>query len=134
MKKITTNEYAEILFELTDGKSGKELETALKTFTVFLSKNKSIGKLEEIEKTFIKLIDEKHGIVRGKISVAQKLSKHELDEISKGIEKMFNAKEVILEEIENEKLIAGWKVKTENYLVDGSLRGRIDKLGLALSK
>ncbi len=134
MKKISTNEYAEILFEITHDKSGKELEKALKVFTSYLSRNKSLGKFEEIKKSFVSLVDGKHGVVRGKIFTAQKLHRDELSEISKSLEKTFNAKEIILEEIEDDKLVAGWKIRTENYLIDGSVRGRIDKLGLVLTK
>lgn len=134
MKKITTKEYAEILYELTNNKSTDEIKSSLKIFTAFLVKNKSVSLVDEIEKSYVRLTDSKNNVIRGKITTAQKLNRNELEEINKNVEKIFNAKEVILQEIEDKKLIGGWKIKTENYLIDASVRGRIDKLGLVLTK
>jgi len=134
MRKLGTTEYAEILFALIEGKSDTEAKVALKVFSGFLVKHKAAGMIDDIRKAYERLIDKKEGRVRGTIGVAAKLSESERKEIESAVKKLFHTKEIVLEEKMDETLIGGWRVRTDEYLIDASLKGRLDRLKTTLTK
>ncbi len=134
MRKLGTTEYAEILSALTEGKSDTEAKAALKVFSGFLVKHKAAGMIDDIRKAYERLIDKKEGRVRGTIGVAAKLSESERKEIESAVKKLFHTKEIVLEEKMDETLIGGWRVRTDEYLIDASLKGRLDRLKTTLTK
>ena len=134
MKKGSITQYAEILYALTEGQNAKEIPKILKTYLAFLSRKKALGKIKKILDKFEIIESEKKGIVNAQLISANPLTTSEKSEIKNVLLDELKIKEVILNEKIDEELIAGWKIKTENYLIDGSTRGKLNKLQLALTK
>lgn len=134
MKKGSITQYAEILYALTEGQSANEIPKILKTYLAFLSRKKALGKIKKILDKFEIIESEKKGIVNAQLISANPLTTSEKSEIKNVLLDELKIKEVILNEKIDEELIAGWKIKTENYLIDGSTRGKLNKLQLALTK
>lgn len=127
-------QYAEILYALTEGQNANEIPKILKTYLAFLSRKKALGKIKKILDKFEIIESEKKGIVNAQLISANPLTTSEKSEIKNVLLDELKIKEVILNEKIDEELIAGWKIKTENYLIDGSTRGKLNKLQLALTK
>lgn len=134
MKKGSMTQYAEILYALTEGQNANEIPKILKTYLAFLSRKKALGKIKKILDKFEIIESEKKGIVNAQLISANPLTTSEKSEIKNVLLDELKIKEVILNEKIDEELIAGWKIKTENYLIDGSTRGKLNKLQLALTK
>lgn len=134
MKKGSITQYAEILYALTEGQNANEIPKILKTYLAFLSRKKALGKIKKILDKFEIIESEKKGIVNAQLISANPLTTSEKSEIKNVLLDELKIKEVILNERIDEELIAGWKIKTENYLIDGSTRGKLNKLQLALTK
>lgn len=134
MKKGSITQYAEILYALTEGQNANEIPKILKTYLAFLSRKKALGKIKKILDKFEIIESEKKGIVNAQLISANPLTTSEKSEIKNVLLDELKIKEVILNEKIDEELIAGWKIKTENYLIDGSTRGKLNKLQLALTK
>lgn len=134
MKKGSITQYAEILYALTEGQNANEIPKILKTYLAFLSRKKALGKIKKILDKFETIESEKKGIVNAQLISANPLTTSEKSEIKNVLLDELKIKEVILNEKIDEELIAGWKIKTENYLIDGSTRGKLNKLQLALTK
>ncbi len=134
MKKRTPTTYAQILHELLLDVKDDSLNKTLKTYVSFLSKEKALGKIKDIVKSFEKLEHKESSSAHGVLYLANKTSEYHIGEIKKQIKEILKVENLFLEEKVDKDLIAGWKLKTENYLVDGSLSGRISKLRQAVTK
>ena len=134
MKKGSITGYAEILHHLTRGVSAEELPKILRAYISFLSRKKALGKMKKILERYEKIGRGEDGIVDALLITATKLTEHEKKEITSALKRETNASEVELQEKIDETLIAGWKIKTDEYLIDASTKGKLTRLQIALTK
>ncbi len=134
MKKGSITSYAEILHHLTRGVSTEELPKILRAYISFLSRKKALGKMKKILERYEKIGRGEDGIVDALLITATKLTEHEKKEITSALKRETNASEVELLEKIDETLIAGWKIKTDEYLIDASTKGKLTRLQIALTK
>jgi F-type H+-transporting ATPase subunit delta len=134
MKRGSITQYAEILYALTEGQKANDIPKILKTYLAFLSRKKALGKMKKILEKFEAIESDKNGTLRAQLVSANPLTDAEKKEITNVLLDEMKVKDIILSEKIDENLIAGWKIKTENYLIDGSTRGKLNKLQLALTK
>ncbi len=134
MRKVGTTEYAEILFELTNGKSDADIQHAMKVFTGYLAKQKALGRVGEIQTAYERLVDSKEGRMRVVLSSTESLNPEIRADIEQAIKSVMNVSAVTLEEKTDTTLIGGWKARTEDYLIDASLKVRLNRLKMILTK
>ena len=134
MKKGSITSYAEILHHLTRGVSTEELPKILRAYISFLSRKKALGKMKKILERYEKIGRGEDGIVDALLITATKLTEHEKKEITSALKRETKASEVELQEKIDETLIAGWKIKTDEYLIDASTKGKLTRLQIALTK
>lgn len=134
MRKIETKKYAEILFSIAHEESEKEYAGLVSAFVSFLSKHKALSHIHEIEKAYTRLIDEKDGRLRAVVHSPIPLANSDRDNIENGLKKIFEKREIELQEEIDPTLIGGWKIRTENYLIDRSTNGQLERLKTTLTK
>lgn len=134
MRKESPTEYAHILLELTREKNGEDLKKAIWTFLSYLSKQKAYGWIDEITEAFKELKDKEEGVVDATLYSAEKLTDHAKHEIVEALKKETKAEKVELIEKIDETLIAGWKIRTKEFMIDGSVKGRLKQLEAELTK
>lgn len=134
MRKVGTTEYAEILFELTNGKSDADIQKALKVFTGYLAKQKALASASEIQTAYERLVDSKEGRVRVTLATPETLDSGTVTDIQQTMKKAFEASSVELQQKIDTSLIGGWRARTEDYLIDASLKGRLNRLKMILTK
>lgn len=99
-----------------------------------LAEKKKLHYILEIGPEIKNIINEKNHISQIEIISARKLSEQDFNNIKTSLEKSLK-QEVSIKAIADENLIAGLIIKTDNYIVDNSLKGRLQKMqqNLALS-
>ncbi len=126
--KISVNQYAKSLFELTDGKSEREIDSAISNFIKFLQKNRQLKLAGKIIEKFRKIYNKKNGIVEAEIISREKLSSELIAKLNNFIKNKYLAKEVILNNIVDEKIKGGIIIKVGDEVVDGSVGGQLGRL------
>ena len=120
MKKRTIKQYASALYEITKEKSGKSLDEILDAFIELLVKDRKLKKVDRIIIEFERIVKKEKGIVEIEVISARKLGQ----DLKKKINKVFDGKAEMKESLDK-KLIGGVVVKTEDAILDGSLRTQL---------
>ena len=126
--KITNKQLAQALFESTESLSGSKLDNALQNFVVLLAKSQKLKQVDNIMIEFEKIIKKSEGIMQIEVKSARKLDKETLENIKKVFGKKVEATETI-----DESLMGGIAVKTDDKILDGSLKTQINNLSLKLT-
>ena len=128
MAKLTNKQIAQALFEATEKLSGADLDGALQRFVDLLAKKQKLKQIGNIIAEFESISKKAEGIVGIEIKSAKKLDSTTMD----GIKKVFGDKVEASEEVD-EELLGGITVKTEDKILDGSLKTQLNKLKPKLS-
>ncbi len=121
--KLLPKQYAKILYDLTINKTGKDLDTAIKEFALFLRKEQMASKLSYIVDEFISYSKKMSGVKQITIKSARKLTEAQIKKISKQFANKVEA-DVIVEP----RLVGGIIVKDGNRVLNGSVKKQIENL------
>lgn len=128
MAKMLPKQYAKVLYELTEGKKGSELEKAVEEFVKFLIDERALSKKEYLMKAFKEYAKIQQGIQKIVITSARELSDKMIDEIAS----LFG-KKVEVETAIDESLIGGVVVKSGDSIIDASVKSQLEQLQRQLS-
>lgn len=120
MKKITTKQFAVALYEITAGLHGEKLHEALRQFVLLLVKYHKLKQGSRIIAEFEKYAKKQAGIMEIEITSARKLSETTLNHIKK----IFGEHTESVEKVDA-TLLGGMKVKTEDKILDASLKTQL---------
>ncbi len=123
MKKLSINQYAKILYDITVGQKPEEMSKGISAFIEFVQKNRAWKKMNEIGEAFQKYSKKQEGWVELHITSAQKLSQEIIEEVKKN----FGTK-VEVTTSEEKSLIGGIKVQTDNKIFDASVKTQLQKM------
>jgi F-type H+-transporting ATPase subunit delta len=126
--KITPKQYAQVLYDLTDGKSKSEIERSVADFACHIYKEGELKLADKIIGQFSKIYDRKNGIVEASIATAEKISDSTEKKLKDYIEKKYNAKKTILNNIVDESIKSGFVLRVGDEVMDGSVAGRLEEL------
>ncbi len=122
-KKLSANQYAKVLYEVTQGLQGESLSKAISEFTILVRKNQAWKRMAEIVEAFQKYARKQEGWVELHVTSAHELSEKMIEEISK----QFGGKADVTV-AEDAKLIGGIKVQTDNKIFDASVKTQLQKM------
>ncbi|EKD67298.1 MAG: H+-transporting two-sector ATPase, delta (OSCP) subunit [uncultured bacterium] len=128
MANLLPKQYAKILFELTDGKSGSALEKAVEEFVKFLIDERALSKKEYVMNAFQEYAKLQQGIQKIVITSARKMSQKMVDDIAG----LFG-KKVEVETMIDKTLIGGVVVRTGDTILDASVKSQLEQLQKELS-
>ena len=126
--KITSKQYAQALYESIQGRSKKEIGEVMRNFACFLVARRETSKVNEIIEHFLKISEKASGEIRAKIKTAHPLDKNTIAEIKKYLTRLLDAKDVVLNTEIDSDILGGIIIQYEDKVIDGSLRGRLEKL------
>lgn len=129
MKKIRLKFYAEALYELTKDSNESQTKELVAKFSRLLVQNHIEYKVEAIIKAFVKKKAQEEGIYPATIITAHKLDA----DLKKQIQKTLGSKAVLDEHVDTQ-ILGGIIVKTEDTILDGSIKTQLLKLKQALVK
>ncbi len=94
----------------------------------FLYRKKLLSKTSFILSQLRKIINQEAGRIIAKVSSAKTLNHQTKIRLENILKKRYSAKEVVLVEIVNEKLLGGLKIEVNNEVIDLSIKNKIEKL------
>lgn len=127
--KISEDQLTGLLKELLEG----ELPEGGDNFLNLLVKNDRISVLSDIEQQFAELVAKAQASVNAQVITALALNEEQKSSLASALEKRLGLK-VILEETVDTKLVGGAIIKAGDLVIDGSAKGRIEKLTSALMR
>lgn len=128
MKAISVNNLARAIYESSKEKSGVDLNHALLNAAEFIRDKNMMSKSKLILSSLEKIIDEAEAIVRVKVSSSKKLTKGMIEEIEEFLKKRYKKSDVIMEQVEDTKLLGGLKIEIGDEVMDMTLSNKIHQL------
>jgi F-type H+-transporting ATPase subunit delta len=120
-------------YAILEGIFGKDINTITKAYLkLIVSKGRS-AILFDTTKAFIRQYNVLKGIVTAEVTSATALTEASKEEIVGVVKREVGAKQVILKEKVNEKLIGGFILKVGDKQFDASIAGSLNKLKKELS-
>ncbi len=126
--KTTAKQYAQTLYDLTDGQSKPEIQKSVAAFARYIYKERKLRLADKIIGQFGKIYDKNNGIVEAEIVTRKKLGEAELKKTKSYIKERYGAKEVIVKNIIDENIMGGVIVRVGDEVMDGSIAGRLGAL------
>lgn len=126
--KISAKQYAQILYDLTDGKSESEIEKAVADFARYIYRNRKLKLADKIIEQFGKIYNQKKDIVEAEIITREKLDATLERKVKHFVKEKYRAKEVVLKNVVDENMRGGVIIKVGDEVRDGSIRGRLESL------
>jgi len=126
--KIIEKQFALSLYELVDGQTVANVKAVIKKFVKLLVEKNQLAKADKIINEFSKIWNNKYGIVEAEIVSVNKLNKEILKSLKDYIAKLSNAKQVIMSEKVDKKLLGGIVIKYGDKVLNGSLKNSLVEL------
>jgi F-type H+-transporting ATPase subunit delta len=128
MKKRTPAQYADALYQTTKDLSGNELTQVIRVFAELLKHDRKLSKINQIVEAFEKRVKKENGVVGLDVIFAREPKKTLL----KAIEDTFGGK-VEMKTAVDENILGGMIVKTEDTILDASVKTRLETLAHTLT-
>ena len=126
--RISAQQYAQTLFDLTYGKSEFEIEKYVADFARYIHRNRKLKLADKIVEQFSKIYNQKNGIVEAEITTRKKIGEAEIKKMKQHILKKYQARKVVLKNTIDESLKGGFVLKVGDEVVDGSVKGKLNAL------
>ncbi len=121
--KMAKQAGADAFIKLCDNK----LDDKAKNLVRMLAENDRLSLLPELSVIYDALKAEAEGSVEAKVSTAKKLTKAEEDAISSALKKRLG-RDIKLKVSVDESLLGGAVIQAGDLVIDGSLKGRLEKM------
>ncbi len=128
MKKIQPKTYARVLYGLTEGKRGTELNKIIERFAAHLARARLLKQSDLIINEFARYAKTQEGIVEIEIQSARELAAATVNQVKKVFGEKVEANSVM-----DESLLGGVVVRAKDRILDGSLRTQLNNLKMKLS-
>ena len=126
--KISTQQYAQSLYDSVALKSDKEVKAVLKSFVEILGRNREMNRTTEIITAFTELWNKANGELSAQLISARELGPTAKEMVVDYLKVKTGAKKVILDEEIDKKLIGGFVLRYDSKVVDASLKTSLEDL------
>jgi len=126
--KIKPKQFALSLYEAIDGKTSVQAKVVIEKFVGLIAQKNMLTKADKISAEFIKIWNEKNGIVEAEVSSANDLDKASVKLLENYIMELSGAKEVFISEKIDKNILGGVIIRYGDRVVDGSLRTSLEEL------
>jgi F-type H+-transporting ATPase subunit delta len=132
--KVSTRQYSQALYDLTLGKSQKDINVAVANFVRTLAKNNQIKFVPAILEKFNGLWNKEHNIVEAEVTSAHELKEAQIKKIEKFVKEKYQAKEVVLQTKIDLNIKGGFVLKVGDEMIDSSIAKQLRVLKNQLVK
>lgn len=132
--KITAKQFALSLYESLEGKTAGQIKAVIKKFVEFLAGKNMLDRADKIEAEFLKIWNEKNGIIEALSISANELDKANIKLLKNYIAALAGAKTVFLKEKINKSILGGVIIKYGDKILDASLKTQLEELREKLVK
>jgi F-type H+-transporting ATPase subunit delta len=130
--RVPASQLVDFLLELASPGTAQPQAVHLRNFLHLLADNRRLKLLPEIAAQFEVLRSEAERIADVDVISAQQLSAEQASKLQSVLERRLG-RSVRLHPLVDQSLVGGAIVRYGDFVVDGSLRGRIERLGAAMS-
>ena len=131
---LLSSEQMDMFLSVYSGiKEAPEASDEFKSLISLLAENGRLASIPAIAINFETLKQAAEGKIEVQVKSAQELTGEQQDNIAKSLVKKLGKEVTITAEVD-ESLIAGAIIQAGDMVIDGSARGRLDKLTIALNK
>ena len=102
-------------------------------FVNLLIQNERLDSLSDVQTQYDELVAKAKAIVKAEVTTAIALTKDQTSALTSALEKRLGQK-VVLKETVDPNVIGGAVIKTGDLVIDGTAKGRIEKLTTALAR
>ena len=134
MTTISNNDIAQTIYLISKDKKQSELSDVYKKIVNFLYRRKLLSKAPDILSRLNKIINGEEGRIVAKVSSVEPLSHQTKINLEHSLKKRYLAKEVVLVESVDDKLLGGVKIEVNDEVIDLSIKNKISKLQEYLTK
>jgi len=128
MTTISNNNIARAIYLAVQGKNYAEQSLIFSKVIQFLFRRRLLSKAPDILLHLNKVINDEEGRIVAKISSRDNLNEKIKKELAHTMTKRYSAKEVVLLEVLDEKLLGGFKVEVKDEVIDLTIKNKIRKL------
>lgn len=132
--KVTVNQYAKGLYELTAGKSKHEVNGVVANLIKILQKNRQLKLANRIIAKFNEISNQENGIVEAEVISREKLNDAVRTKVSTYVRNKYQAKEVVLHNKIDLNIQGGIVIKIGDEILDGSIASQLNNLRNMLIK
>jgi len=126
--KIKPRQYALSLYEAVEGKSPTQVKAVIGKFVELLAKKNQLAQADKIGVQFVKIWNEKHGIVEALALSANGLDRASVKLLENYITELSGAKEVMMSQKTDKDILGGVIVRYSDKIIDGSLKATLVEL------
>lgn len=128
MATISNNDIARAIYLVSKNKTETELRDINKKIIKFIADRRLISKTKDILEHLDKIINYENQKIVVKVLSARKIKEEIKIELSLFLKKHYNAKEVVLKEIIDEKLLGGIRLEVDDEVIDFTIKNKFKKL------
>ena len=128
MANLSNNDIAKAIYFVSKDKTDIELKDINKKVIRFLAHRRLLSKTKDILDRLGKIINKVEERIVVKVSSAQKLEEKIKKELILFLKKRYGAKEIVLKEILDGKLLGGMKLEINDEIIDLTVKNKIKKL------
>jgi F-type H+-transporting ATPase subunit delta len=132
--KITAQQYAKTLNELTRGKSHGEINDIVAEFIKLIASKNQSRLIPQVIEKFKEIWNKENGVVEAEVISREELSIELRNKLRNYISNKYKAKEVLINHIVNESVKGGIIMRVGDEVLDGSVAGKIKMLNNCLKK
>ncbi|PID52790.1 MAG: hypothetical protein CR972_00030 [Candidatus Moraniibacteriota bacterium] len=130
--KVSSKQYAQTLFELTDRKNDDESKNVIEKFVAHMKKNGHLALSREVIEQFEKIYNTTHNIVTATITTAFPLQNAQKDIVEKYIAREYGANSVVTTYYEDKNIKGGVIIRVDDEILDASIDGKLRLINNAL--
>jgi F-type H+-transporting ATPase subunit delta len=134
MANISYNDIAKAIYIGSKNKDNQEMSLFVDNTVKFLTRKKLLSKSKNILDKLETLLNNEKGLVKAKVSTAEKMNDVLKKELNSFLLKKYNAKEVDMMEIVDSKYIGGVKIEVDDEVIDLTIFNKLKKLQTHLTR
>lgn len=128
MTTISNNDIARAIYIASQDKNNTEQSLFFNKVVKFLFRKRLLSKSPEILENLRKIINQEENRIVVKVSSVEVLDNKTKTNLEQILKKRYGAREIILKEVLDKKLLGGLKVEVNNEVIDLSIKNKIGKL------
>lgn len=134
MATNSNSRIAQAIYLVLKDKPFAEQQILFRKIAQFLYRKRLLSQSSEILSQLRKITNKEEGRTAVKVYTAKKMEERTKVSLLESLKKRYSAKEIVFEEILNEKLLGGIKLEVDDEVIDLTLKNKIKKLQEYLTK
>lgn len=126
--KISARQYAQSLYDLVKDENETRVTELLHNFVILLNRHRNLNLAPAISEAFVEIWNLASGEISAELTSAREFNAEAKEAVLNYLIKKSGAKQALIEEKIDKKVLGGFVLKYNNKIVDASLRNSLSEL------